>query len=131
MNGTAAPLGPNRARGAGLLTWIVFGTVIAAGAFAAYQILPFYYYYYELRNHFEQVIKVASLETDAEIRKKLMYHIKKYQIPCEPEDLKIERSDDTMTVSLAYDEVFYIRFNGKEYTLHTFHFDATVTKKYK
>jgi hypothetical protein len=131
MNGMLGSPRSVRARGAGLITWIVFGAIVAAGGFAAYQILPFFYYYYELQNHFEQVIKIASVETDSEIRKRLMYHIKKYQIPCEPEDLKIERSDDVMTVSLSYDEVFYVRFNGKEHTLHTFHFDATVKKKYK
>lgn len=118
-------------RGAGAITYIVFGLIVGVVGFVGYKVIPFYYYYYDLMNQFEQVIKVASVETDAEIRKKLMYHIKKYQIPCEPEDLRIERSEETMTIRLQYQEVFYITWQGKDYTLRTFDFDATTTGRIK
>jgi len=117
--------------GIGKLTLLVFGTLIAVAAFTAYNVLPFYYYYYDLKNQFSQVITVASVESDEEIRKKLMYFIKKYQIPCEPEDLKVERSDGTMRISLKYREVFYVTWQGKDYTVHEFDFDATVEEAFK
>jgi hypothetical protein len=118
-------------RGASKLTLLVFGTLFGAAVFAAYHILPFYYYYYDLKNQFKQVIKVASVDTDEEIRRKLMVFIKQYEMPVDPEDLRIERSDDTMKISLKYTEVFYVTFGGKDYTIHTFNFDATTKGKFK
>lgn len=118
-------------RGASVLTYAVFLVLVGICAYVGYKVVPFYYYYYDLLNQFEEVIKVASLETDSAIRQKLMYHIKKYGIPCDPEDLRIERSDNMMTIRLQYQEVFYITFRGKDYTIRTFDFDATTTGKFK
>jgi hypothetical protein len=118
-------------RGASKLTLLVFGTLFGALVYAAYNIIPFYYYYFDLKNQFKQVIKVASVDTDEEIRRKLMVFIKQYEIPVDPEDLRIERSDDTMKISLKYKEVFYVTYGGKDYTIHTFNFDATTTGKFK
>lgn len=118
-------------KGVGKITFLVFSAIFGAIAYAAYQIIPFYYYYFDLKSQFKQVIKVASVDTDEEIRRKLMTFIKLYQIPVEPEDLRIERSDNTMKISLKYQEVFYVTFQGKDYTIHTFDFDATTTGVYK
>jgi hypothetical protein len=112
------------ARGVGKLTLLVFGAIVGAGIYAAYHILPFYYCYFEITNQFEQAIKVASTYTDKEIRDKLLYHIKKLELPVEPEDLKIEREAGRMRISLPYEEVFYVTWQGKDYDLHTFEFHA-------
>lgn len=117
--------------GIGKLTFIVFATIIGVVLYCGYHILPFYYYYYELMNQMESVTRVASSETDQEIRKRLMYHINKMQIPIRrPEDLKIERDNGYMTISLAYQEVFYISWQGKDHDIHKFDFNAYVRKKY-
>ncbi len=111
--------------GVGKLTLLVFFVLIGSVGFCAYNILPFYYYYYDLQNQFRQVISVASTETDKEIRDKLMYYIKKYEIPIgRPEDLKIEREGNRMRIGLKYQEVFYIRWQGKDYDLRTFDFNV-------
>jgi len=86
--------------------------------------MPFYYYYYELVNQMEAVIRVAGLENDRVIRDKLAYHIKKLEIPADIKDLKIAREGNRMKISLAYEEVFYIRYGGKDYDLHVFPFKA-------
>jgi hypothetical protein len=114
----------NAQSGVGRVTLIVFGVLTAAVIFCGYKILPFFYCYYEITNQFEQVIKVASTEDDKEIRKKLMYHIKKLELPVEPEDLRIEREVGKMRISLPYDEIFYITWQGKDYDLYKFHFHA-------
>ena len=119
-----------QSRGVGRLTVIVFGTIVGASLFCAYNILPFYYYYYELVNQMEAVTKVASVETDQEIRQRLMYHIKKMEIPADPEDLKIERDGNIMRISLPYEEVFYVNFGGKEYEIYRFPFHAYVEKQF-
>lgn len=111
-------------RGIGKLTLLVFGLLLAAIVYSAYRILPFYYYYFELVNHMEQVIKVASTETDQELRKKIVYHMKKMQIPASPEELKIVRDGNHMLISLKYEEIFYLTFRGKDYDIYKFKFDA-------
>jgi hypothetical protein len=117
--------------GASTLTTVVFGTLVAAVAFVAYNVLPFYYYYFDLKNQFKQVIKVASVDTDEEIRRKIMVFIKQYGVPIDPEDLRIERYDSTMKISLKYTEIFYVTFRGKDYTIHKFDFDATSEGAFK
>ena len=71
------------------------------------------------------------MDTDEEIRRKLMVFIKQYQIPVEEEALRIERNGNVMRISLKYQEVFYITFREKDYTLRTFDFDATTEGKFK
>lgn len=118
-------------RGIALITALVFGAIACAGIYTAYKVIPFYYYYYDLKNQFEQLIKVAPVETDEEIRRKALTWLKKYDIPCEPDDLRIERQGDAMTISLKYQEVFFVTWQGKDYDIYTFDFDATTTRNFR
>ena len=119
-----------RNSGASKLTLLIFGTIIAAVVYSAFQILPFYYSYFELLNQMEAHTRIASTESDEEIRKRLWYHIKKLEIPCDPEDLKITRADGKMKISMQYKEEYYLTWEGKDYTIHIFDFDATVERTY-
>ncbi len=110
--------------GIGKFSLLFFGTIIAALLFCGYQILPFYYYFYELQNHMAAEIRVGALEPDFKIRERLMEHVRWMKIPAEEEDLKIERIGARMKISLPYEEIFYITWQGKEYDLHVFKFDA-------
>jgi len=110
--------------GAGKLTVIVFGAITAAVLYTAYYVLPFYYYYYEIQNQFEQVIAVASTESDQEIRRRLSYYIQKYDLPVLQEDLFIERDGRQMHIRLPYEEIFSVSWSGKEYVLWRFPFRA-------
>lgn len=120
-----------REGGASTITTIVFLIIFGALFFCAYNIIPFYYYYFEIQNQFEQIIEVASTETDQEIRKKLEYHIKHAELPVKPEDLKISRDGRNIYISLRYAEIFYIRFRGKDYDLHRFDFHAQASGPYQ
>lgn len=115
-------------RGAGRITTLVFGTLLFGTLYCAYQIIPFYYYYYELVNQFESHARVAQTFTDKEIRHKLWTLIKQMQIPARPEDLKIERNDGKINIRLRYQEKFYVSYGGQDYDLKTFDFDAHVTE---
>ena len=110
--------------GVGKLTLLVFGALIGAVVYAGYCIMPFYYSYWELQNQMKSAIRVADQNTDQEIRQKLIYHIKKQQIPADLSDLTIERFDRRMRIHLPYSEVFYISWNGKDYDLYVFDFVA-------
>ncbi len=113
----------NTQKAAGKLTTLVFGTIVIIFLYSAYHILPFYYYYYELQNHFESHAKVANENTTIQLRNKLMYHINKMGIPMDkPEDLIIDKRSDKIIISLAYTEIFYVPYNGKEYVIHNFDF---------
>lgn len=111
-------------KGISWLTFLVFGTIMAAALYSGYNILPFYYYYFELVNQFESAIRVASTEPDSKIREKLNYHIKKMQLPVELEQLKIMREGRKMSIELKYEEVFSVTWQEKEYEIYTFPFHA-------
>lgn len=117
--------------GLGRWTALIFLTITGLVVWIGYNVLPFYYCYYELLNQFEQHAKVASMYTDAEIREKLMYHIRKLEIPIDkPEDLLINRDGRTMQIRLKYKEIFYITWKGKDYDLYIFPFDANMKRNF-
>lgn len=111
----------------GKLTLLVFGTLAFVLLYSAYHIMPFYYYYYELQNQFESHAKAAVIYTDKELRQKLLYQIKRMEIPASPQDLKIQRVGNKITISMPYSEVFYVSWGGKDYDIHTFHFNPYVS----
>ena len=122
--------------GLGKLTLLVFGALTGAALYTAYEVLPFYYYFYELENQMEAAIRVASTETDDELRKKLTYHIRKMDLPVGTDEdlrdaLKIERDDNIMRISLPYEEVFSIPLGSKTYILRRFKFNAYMEGQFK
>lgn len=116
---------PNYQRGIGRFTLLVFGLLGAATIFVAYNVLPFFYYYFELTNQIQSLVAAAGNNSDTEIRNKLMYHIKYMGIPAEPGDIKILRQDAYITISITYKEYFYVTWKGKDYDIHTFNLTAT------
>lgn len=119
-------------RGASALTLIIFGALLIAAVYSASKILPFYYYYYDLQNQMASLIMVAQDNTDQQIRKKLLYFLRKAEIPFNEKDLIIKRSDtgNMMSISLPYKEVFYIPWGGKDYVIHVFEFYAHAEGKF-
>lgn len=111
-------------KGVGKLTLLVFGAIIAAALYSGYKILPFFYSYYELQSQMDQIVQVASVKTDQEIRTQLLYHIKKLDIPVEPQELKVVREDGVIKVGLKWQDVFYITYKEKDYDIYTFDFNA-------
>jgi hypothetical protein len=111
-------------RGMSFLTFAVFGCLVGALVYALFQIIPIYYGYAEVENHFQSMVRLAGELDDHEMRTRLLYNINKLQIPIEPDELKIERDGSTIRISLPYEEVFYVTFQGKDYDLYTFKFHA-------
>ena len=84
----------------------------------------------------ESVIRVASTDTDQEIRQKLVYHVRKMDLPVGDDDdlreaLRIDRESGVMRISLPYEEVFSVYWQGKEYVLWRFKFKASAEGHYK
>lgn len=117
-------------RAASGLTTVVFGLIFLAVFYCAYTIIPFFYYYMELQNQMDAAARVAGEYKDKELRQRLWYEIKKMDLPVDPEDLKIERLDGRMKISMDYVEVFSITIGEKEVTLWEFPFHASADRKF-
>jgi hypothetical protein len=109
-------------KGTATLSTIFGGCLAAIIVYVAYHILPFYYYYFEMQNQMQAVIRLASTHTDQQIRKKLAYHMVKMDIPASPDELLISRQEDFMKISLKYKEVFSIPWGMDEKVIYVFDF---------
>lgn len=103
--------------------------VILASLFTAYNVFPFYYSYYELRGEMDAKAVKASELSDKEIIEGVNQVIRKQNIPANIEDLKINRLDNKIVMSLPYEEVFYVDFgNGYDFDIWYFSFNPTVER---
>ncbi len=116
--------------GIGKLTLLVFGTAIGLVVYCGFKIIPFYYYFYELRNHAESLGRVSAELTDDEIRVRMLERMKQLGIPADPEALVVERYMSETRIELAYNEEFYINFRGKDHVLKVFPFKIEVRTNY-
>ncbi len=112
------------------LTVTIFASLIALVVYCTYQILPFFYYYYELENQVLSITKVASTISDREIRRRLMYHINKMGIPLDAEEIQISRQNNRIKISMEYTEVFAVEWDGEEREIHSFDFEIYVDEMY-
>lgn len=111
-------------RGVGKLTLLVFSVVIGAIIFIAYRVLPFYYCYFELENQMQALIGVSAIDTDLDLRRKLKAYMRRLDIPAHIDEVEMTRNNNFLSISLEYQEEFYIEFRGEEHHIHTFEFHA-------
>lgn len=114
----------NEETGLGKLTAIFFGGLVLITLYIGYNVLPFFYYYFELKSQMESLIRVAPVYTNEQLREKLHYHMKQLKIPADINDVEIERAGNRIKMSLAYSETFYITYQDKDYDVMTFDFLA-------
>lgn len=116
--------------GLGKLTMIVFGLLLAAIVYSGYQIIPFFYSYFEMHNQMTAIIPKAYILKDAEIRRRIMGFIKELEIPADAKQLLIDRRDGKMRLRLSYEEVFYIPWQDEDIELYVFPFTIDVEGAY-
>jgi hypothetical protein len=119
-----------RETGIGKLTLIFFGTIFGVIFYCAFKIIPFYYYFYELRNHAKSIALVSDELTDDEIRARIVQRMKELGIPAKPESLVVERYMSQLRIELVYQEEFYITFKGKDHVIKVFPFKIDVRTDY-
>ncbi len=119
-----------RETGIGKFTLLFFGTIFGVIFYSAFKIIPFYYYFYELRNHAESIARVSDELTDDEIRARMVQRMKELGIPADPESLVVERYMSQLRIELAYQEEFYITFKGKDHIIKVFPFKIDVRTNY-
>lgn len=100
-----------------------------AGIFVAYQVLPFYYSFYELQGLMESQAEKASEFKDGEIIRVLTRTIKKLNIPADPENIRINRLSGRVIIELNYSEILFVDFGGGyDYDLWEFEFNPKAEK---
>ncbi len=113
-------------KGYSKFTNFILTIAISLLLFVIYNITPFYYYYFELKNQMVALTKVANVNTDLEIREKLFEYVKNLKIPASKDDIVVSRTEKEITISLKYQEIFYITVGKKDYDLYVFNFLANV-----
>ena len=79
----------------------------------------------------ESQAKKARVFSDDEIRRNITQQIKQLELPVEDDrDLEITRYDDTMEISLEYEEVVYIPWGDEDIELWVFKFNPVVVADY-
>ena len=95
-------------------------------AFILYKVIPFYYYYFEIKNQMVAISNLASTQTDSEIKEKIYEQIKFLKIPATKDDIDVQRTSHKIKITLKYNEILYITINNKDYDLYVFNFLAKV-----
>lgn len=109
------------------LRW--FGLIV--GLLAAYKVLPLYYYYFDLKVRCAHAIQDAEIESDEEIRRKLLVVIDQYGIPATIRDIQIRREGGRIRISVPYEEKFQVSILGNSVTLFSFSFSPSAERVYR
>lgn len=112
-----------REKGASGLTSAIFIIIFCAIGYALYNIVPFFYYYYDLENQAATLLKNADKLTDDQILDKLEQEIERLGIPATRKSCKVVRGNGYTKLQVFYEEEFYVRASGKDYTIWKFPFE--------
>lgn len=116
-------------KGITTLGYLLTILLILSSLFTAYNVLPFYYCYYELRGEMDAKAVSARELSDKEITEGINQVIRKNNIPADIEKLQINRFDDKIVISIAYEEVFYVDFgHGYDFDIWYFSFNPKVER---
>lgn len=117
-------------RGMSRLGLLFMLLLLTAGLYSAFQLIPIFYNYQEIEGFMEAQAKVASMRTDAKIRRFLVKKIRELDLPVESEEaLKIARFNGKIIIELEYEEVFFVEW-GEDfyYELWVFHLHPRVER---
>ncbi|HMO18664.1 MAG TPA: DUF4845 domain-containing protein [Oligoflexia bacterium] len=112
-------------RGISTLGTLILLFILVSCVFSAFQIIPFYYSFYEIQGLMQAQADKAQVINDTEMRRTLSREMKKLNIPADPEeDLKINRYSGKIVLELSYEEVFFVDFGGGyDFDIWTFKFN--------
>ncbi len=106
--------------------YYICGALIAAvGIFTC---LEMAYSFYDLKNHLAQTLKTADLETDSEIRKKVVGRAKRSGVQCVEQDIVVTRGGGHVVVDMPYKHEVQLTVLGHRYTLLSVTLNAQVER---
>jgi hypothetical protein len=95
----------------------------------AYQVIPWYYYYFDLRNQIAAVMRNGAIESDEELKGKMAAVVATAGISSRPRDIVIERSADAIRARLLYTESCSVTVMGRTIELFSMDFNLSVSGK--
>jgi hypothetical protein len=95
----------------------------------AYQVVPWYYYYFNLRNQMATIIKNGAIESDEELKVKLAAMVAEVGIKSRSRDFVIERSSDAIRARLRYTERCAVSLMGRRIELFSMDFNLSANSK--
>ena len=100
------------------------------GVLAAYRAVPIYYYYFDLKVSCRQVLRDAEIESDEEIKMKLLDVIERHGIPASARDIQVRRGEGKIWIAVPYQEYIQVTILGKTLTLFSFSFSPSAERVY-
>lgn len=116
----APPAAPAKSRTKGV-PGVRFVT-LAILVFLGYKVVPFYYYYFDLKSNCSQLLRNAAVLSDEELRRDLIEVAQRHGVEVTPRDIGIQRVGSRIKIWLHYQEHLDITFKGSTLTLYTFDF---------
>jgi hypothetical protein len=104
----------------------ICGALIAATVI--FDCLKMTYRFYDLKNHLAQTLKTADLETDSEIRKKVVGSAKRSGVQCIEQDIVVTRGGGHVVVDMPYRHEVKLTVLGYRLTLLSVALNAKVER---
>lgn len=115
----------------GGLRGVLRGMAIVVALFLGYKVVPFYYYYYDLKSYCAQVIREAAVTSDDEIRAKVLAVVRQHGIEKDARDIRVQRIGGRIKVWVDYKESLDVWVAGERLTLFTFAFSPSAERVYE
>ena len=90
--------------------------------FLGYKVVPFYYYYFDIKSKCAQVLRNATVRSDEELRREWLEVVRSHGIEKEPRDIGIQRIGGRVKMWLNYQEPLDVSLMGRSFTLYSFDF---------
>jgi hypothetical protein len=100
-----------------MLRYVYYMCGALMAAVVVFYSLEMTYRYYDLKNHLAETLKTADLETDSEIRKKVVGRAKRSGVQCIEQDIVVTRGAGHVVVDMPYKHEVQLTVLGHRYTL--------------
>jgi hypothetical protein len=94
-----------------------------------YEVVPWYYCYFDLRNQMVTIIKNGAIESDEELKIKLAAMVSRAGVKRSSRDFVIERSSDAIRAHLRYTESCAVTVMGQRFQLFSKDFNLSANSK--
>lgn len=110
---------------------LVRGALCLVVALAAYKLIPVYYFYLDLRVSCARALRDAEIESDEEIKLKMVEAFERHGIVAVARDIQIRRGEGKISIMAPYQEDIHLNFLGTPIRVFSFSFSPSAERVYK
>lgn len=110
---------------------LVKGLLWVGLAVAAYKFIPIYYYYLELRMTCSRVLRDAEIESDEEIRLRMVDAMERHGFSVSARDIQVDRGGGKISIVAPYREDMIVNLLGRPVRIFSFSFSPSAERVYK